>query len=319
VKCPKCGYIGFEAVDRCRNCGYEFALTVKSGPSAGDLEMRSPTEAGGPLVEISLIDAQVLGRRRTPAGKELDLDRIIGAPDTPPDLPLFDAGPAPASPPPVPLAAPLAVHPPSRPAPAAPPRAPWSAPPAAPRRPLAVRRMTPAAARPRGEGVEQRSAPARNLELPLPGGRPPAVDAAAPAMTASAEPVPRILAAALDVLILGAIDLVVVYFTLRLCSLTLGEAGLLPLLPFAAFFLLLNGGYLVAFTTAGGQTIGKMALGLKVVGPGDEAISIGAATVRSAGCLLSTACLGAGLWPALLGGRALHDRLADTRVVQVTA
>ena len=27
MKCPKCGYLGFEAVDRCRNCGYDFSLT----------------------------------------------------------------------------------------------------------------------------------------------------------------------------------------------------------------------------------------------------------------------------------------------------
>ena len=26
MKCPKCGYLGFEQVDRCRNCGYEFSL-----------------------------------------------------------------------------------------------------------------------------------------------------------------------------------------------------------------------------------------------------------------------------------------------------
>ena len=30
MKCPKCGYLGFEHVDRCRNCGYEFALTTTS-------------------------------------------------------------------------------------------------------------------------------------------------------------------------------------------------------------------------------------------------------------------------------------------------
>src|SRR5262245_35859916 len=26
MKCPKCGYLGFEQVDRCRNCGYDFSL-----------------------------------------------------------------------------------------------------------------------------------------------------------------------------------------------------------------------------------------------------------------------------------------------------
>src|SRR5215510_7647625 len=27
MKCPKCGYLGFERVERCRNCGYDFSLT----------------------------------------------------------------------------------------------------------------------------------------------------------------------------------------------------------------------------------------------------------------------------------------------------
>ncbi len=27
MKCPKCGYVGFEDVERCRHCGYEFSLS----------------------------------------------------------------------------------------------------------------------------------------------------------------------------------------------------------------------------------------------------------------------------------------------------
>jgi uncharacterized RDD family membrane protein YckC len=293
VKCPKCSYIGFEAVDRCRNCGYEFALAVKSAPQPAELEMRSPSESGGPLVDLSLIDAQILGRRRTPAGKELDLDRIIGAPETSPDLPLF--GPEAEADDMPPLVS------------------------APPRKPLAVRRMTPLPARQRPGALEpQRQAATRNLELPLP------VHARSASMQTLVEafdgaaPARRVLAAAVDVAILGAIDILIIYFTLRLCELSLGDAALLPTLPLAAFFLLLNGGYLVAFTSAGGQTIGKMAFGLKVVGPGDETVSLATATLRSAGCVVSAMCLGAGLVPALLGRRALHDRLTDTRVVQVT-
>ena len=307
MKCPKCGYIGFEAVDRCRNCGYEFALAARPPVPASDLEIRSDPETDGPLVDLALLDAQILGRRRTPAGKEIDLDRIIGAPDTPPDLPLFGGGqPAPD---PQPLVTPGAT----------------------PRKPLAVRRTTPPIARSGSAGADPRQPGTRNLELPLPARptpaprvapreRPAAPAAAEPAGDpASAPPVPRVLAASIDLLLLAAIDALVVYFTLRLCSLSLGEAALLPIVPLAAFFLLLNGGYLVAFTSAGGQTIGKMAFGLKVLGADGSSVSVPAATLRSAGCLLSTLCLGAGLVPAFLGGRALHDRLADTRVVQVIA
>ena len=39
----------------------------------------------------------------------------------------------------------------------------------------------------------------------------------------------------------------------------------LPAFPLLAFFALLTGGYFVAFTAVGGQSIGKMALGIKVV------------------------------------------------------
>ena len=71
------------------------------------------------------------------------------------------------------------------------------------------------------------------------------------------------------------------YFTLRLLGLTTSEIFELPLLPLAAFFLLLNGGYFVAFTTVGGQSIGKMALGIKVIAQEDGSVPIGRATLRT--------------------------------------
>jgi uncharacterized RDD family membrane protein YckC len=289
VKCPKCGYIGFEAVDRCRNCGYEFAFAATGRPQVPDLDIRSTNEADGPLVDLSLTgtDVSSAARRRTPTGKELDLDRIIGAPEAPADLPLFGAG---------------------RPAEELPPLV---ATPVSPRKPLAVRRMTPASARPRSSSLEG-GGTRRNLELPLPTDVKPIPRAEE---VEAAPPVPRILAAALDTLILVGIDAVVLYFTVRLSSLTLAEALLLPTVPMGAFFVMLNGGYLLAFTAAGGQTIGKMAFGLRVVGLDGGAVPVTAAALRAIACLLSTVCLGAGLVPALFGGRALHDRLADTRVV----
>jgi len=42
-------------------------------------------------------------------------------------------------------------------------------------------------------------------------------------------------------------------------SLGVWSARRLPLLPLAAFLLFLDAGYLLMFTAAGGQTIGKMA------------------------------------------------------------
>ena len=65
--------------------------------------------------------------------------------------------------------------------------------------------------------------------------------------------------------ILLGIDFVVLYFTLRLTDLSLADWRLLPMLPMAAFLLSLKVAYLSAFTTAGGQTIGKMATHIRVV------------------------------------------------------
>lgn len=148
----------------------------------------------------------------------------------------------------------------------------------------------------------------------------PAASSDTSAVPETAGLAPRLVAAIIDVVILGAIDALTIYFTLRLCGLTMEEWRILPLLPVGVFFLVLNGGYLIAFTTAGGQTIGKMATGLKVIGGGNGPVSIGVATLRALTCVASTVCLGAGFLPAVLGGdgRALQDRIADTRVVRQT-
>ena len=39
MKCPKCGYLGFEDVERCRNCGYDFSFT--SPPDFPELSLKS--------------------------------------------------------------------------------------------------------------------------------------------------------------------------------------------------------------------------------------------------------------------------------------
>ncbi len=126
------------------------------------------------------------------------------------------------------------------------------------------------------------------------------------------------MAALVDVALLSAVDSVVVYFTLRLLGLTTSELFELPFLPLAAFFLLLNGGYFVAFTTVGGQSIGKMALGIKVVSEEESSVSVGRATLRTLAYIASALPLGAGFLPGVISADrlALHDRLAHTRVVR---
>jgi uncharacterized RDD family membrane protein YckC len=94
----------------------------------------------------------------------------------------------------------------------------------------------------------------------------------------------------------------------------------LPLLPLAAFFLLLNGGYFVAFTAVGGQSIGKMALGIKVIGEHAGAVPIAQASLRTIAYIASALPLGAGFLTGVIRADrlALHDRLAHTRVVRAS-
>jgi uncharacterized RDD family membrane protein YckC len=317
MKCPTCGYIGFETSDRCRNCGYEFALATPA-PSTPDLSLREDDD-GGPLQELAIKPGVATVRARSPRtargatnAPDIDrvlqnLDRVIGAPEPPAasaDLPLFEQDDALDLPPMVDAAA-------------------------EPRRPLSVRRATPDPARLRPKPIRHQTTPApQSLELPLPehdepvGSLARTPDVAAPAAESEgAPPLRRVAAALIDVALLVAIDLVVISFTLKLCGLTTGELSLLPPIPIAAFFLLVNGGYLAAFTAAGGQTIGKMALGLKVVGHADLPVSPGLSVLRALGCVGSLLSLGIGFVPAVLneGGRALEDRLADTRVVRISA
>jgi uncharacterized RDD family membrane protein YckC len=127
----------------------------------------------------------------------------------------------------------------------------------------------------------------------------------------------RIGAAFLDVVILLAIDLLVVYFTLRMAALTPGEWRLLPPVPLILFLSLLNVAYAFAFTAIGGQTIGKMATRIRVVAEEGARMTPALALRRALGAAVSLLTLGMTFVPALVGRerRALHDRLARTRVV----
>lgn len=47
MKCPKCGYLGFEQAERCRNCGYEFALATRHSEPELSLRADSATREIG--------------------------------------------------------------------------------------------------------------------------------------------------------------------------------------------------------------------------------------------------------------------------------
>jgi uncharacterized RDD family membrane protein YckC len=129
----------------------------------------------------------------------------------------------------------------------------------------------------------------------------------------------RTLAAVIDHAILLGIDVVVFYSTLRMTGLTTDEWRALPLLPFVAFLVLLKLAYFAAFTALGGQTIGKMAAGIRVVADDQLILDPGRAIKRTLTSAVSLASLGLGLIPALVGPdrRAFHDRVAHTHVVEL--
>ena len=108
---------------------------------------------------------------------------------------------------------------------------------------------------------------------------------------------------------------------MQICGVALEELALLPKGPLVVFLLVQNVGYLVAFTV-GGQTLGKMAAGIKVVaGDCDAAVDVPRALKRTVMSLLLAVPGGLGLLPTLFDKehRGLHDRFAGTRVVRATA
>lgn len=332
MKCPKCGYLGFETTERCRHCGYDFSLSVQIDESAGathTLSLRSSDETEAPLADFDLssLNTDIVTEPTT----GLDLDRIIGQVDPPSLAEATDASfgvastaAAVATPPAeevqqqhhaaAPVAAaslplftdargvrddapPMAAPPPARP-------------------PLAVRRATPEVPRRRTPRIIRRDTEMALALEPTAAAEhtPDAADRARPCASA----VRRVAAAIVDVVILGSIDLAVLYFTLAIASLSLSDLRVIPPVPMAAFLLLLNGGYLIGFTAVHGQTIGKMLVRVRVIGDNGDGVDIAGAVLRALGVLLSLVLAGLPYLPVLVSSdrRALHDRLAGTRVIK---
>lgn len=283
MKCPKCAYIGFEDTERCRHCGCEFSLL---------------TSETGALVATEVNQAPSV-RAFTPNARH---DRLAEASD-PADVSLAGDAEGEALQD-FPLRAsvfPALVHE-AQPPPA--------------RTPLAVRRAS--ADRPRGRTTTQM----RRASSPLLEAAPDAVQTTeGDALAIVAAPAGLRLAAALiDLLVLAGIDLAVVYLTVQLADLQIAEVATLPLVPLGAFLLGLNLSYLAVFTACSGQTLGKMAMGLRVIGVAGS-LSPAGSMLRVGVALLGTLVAGAGFLPSLArsDGRALHDFAAHTRVVKVTS
>jgi uncharacterized RDD family membrane protein YckC len=303
MRCPKCRYISFGTTDRCRNCGYDFSL-AEDTPAPPDLPMHAEPASVGPLGDLPLapVDAPESRPAREPAAQpEPPKPPPRTMPSSRPDLPLFSRT-------------------------AASDDAPLIGPPVAPRPPLAVRKPGPAIVRvrsgPAAEGDSERESGTGDVgadALQSEFASEVATVEKAPSREAPAGLIRRAIAGVIDLALLAAIDGTVVYLTMRVLELPPADFRLLPPVPLVAFLLLLDGGYLAIFTAAGGQTIGKMSTGIRVVpAAGGVRVPFGTAVLRAAAFVASVLPLGLGLVPILLtpDRRALHDRLADTRVVQ---
>jgi phosphatidylglycerophosphatase A len=210
MKCPKCQYIGFEQGNRCRNCGYDFSLS--NDLAELDLPIKTGDEALGPLADFDLVDERgAVAAEQAFAGQSDPMPAVRAS-----ELPLFGDRLLDDDRPLVSL-------------------------PATPRAPVSVRKSAPV----RHAERERVAEPVLDLE-PSPavtsGSRrrhtrltddpvaepEPTDDAAAPAGA-------RLLGAVVDLLLLAAIDVTVVYLTLRLCDLNLAQLRQVPVVPLAAF------------------------------------------------------------------------------------
>jgi uncharacterized RDD family membrane protein YckC len=130
-----------------------------------------------------------------------------------------------------------------------------------------------------------------------------------------------VAAGLLDVVLLGLVNAVAIVLTLRLVGLTMAELPWAAAVSLVAFLWLVDMGYVMLFTASAGQTIGKMAIGLRVVDISHERprerLTVAQAAYRALLTFPSVMALGAGFLPALVGsGGAVHDRLTHTRVIR---
>src|SRR5262245_48561459 len=308
MKCPKCSYLGFETGDRCKNCGYDFSLLASNVPSPSvEAELTMRPDDGHAVPDIWLdhdhhADASVrdVAIRTDPAIASKSTAVATAAPvANPRDLsfPLFSPRREDDDEPLIKL-------------------------PATPRPPLAVRRtpdqprLRPPAKPPDHETRLALEVADDVMSIPDEVVPTEAIErSTAPEVSSLAR---RLSAGVIDLALLSAIDLLIVYSTLRMSALTMGEWALLPPVPMLAFLGLLKLAYFGAFTAACGQTIGKMAMRIRVVAD-DVPLDPARAARRTLVSAVSLLAAGAGFLPVLVDPdrRALHDRLAGTRVVQV--
>lgn len=300
MKCPKCGYLGFETTDRCRNCQYDFSLAPFAAEP--ELALKSAERTAETHGEFDL--PAITRQTDTLTPNRLDLDRLFGAEGNDgPRVEVIEDAAEPSSELPF-DDAPIVPPPAARP-------------------PLAVRRATTEVPRHRPRIPRPIQPEPLQFEPEQPVEASPARGSTSDTVASLMEIPPlgaRVGAGVIDALLLVVLDLVILYLTLRVTGLqnTMEDIRVLPVIPFGGFLALLAFGYVAAFTVAGGQTIGKMLLSLRVIGDDGRPIDASGGILRAAGCMLVPLTLGLSYVPALVTAdhRALHDRIAGTRVVR---
>ena len=326
MKCPKCAYFGFESSDRCKNCGYDFSLLVPDGFPAHDLEIQAPVgrsaDSAAAMVDIRIDEVDgALGRaaafaptdpvtspQQRPTAARSPTVAVESSP-----ISLTPSGGSSMSNSKMPNAAALPLF-----LSTAGDDVPLITVPAKPRPPLSVRR-TPESPRPRQERRLVEQEPALDFQDEPDEPVPVLAPAPGPEAWAVSDRIAgrRLGAVAIDGGLLLAIDGAILYFTLRMTGLAGTEISAIPTVPFGLFLALMKFGYFSGFTAVGGQTVGKMAVGIRVVAHDMGAIEPVAAVRRTLASVIDVVTLGLAYLPALVGPdrRAVHDRMAGTRVI----
>src|SRR5687767_10530641 len=184
MKCPKCGYLGFETTDRCRNCQYDFSLAPFSAEPELALKSAERTVETDGDFDLPAI------KRPTDslAPGSLDLDRLFGTAESASELPFDDA----------PIVPPPAARP-----------------------PLAVRRATAEVPRNRPRTTRP-IRPELELEPEQPEETASTRGSISDTVTSLMETPPlaaRVGAGAIDTMLLVVLDIVILYLTLRVTGL----------------------------------------------------------------------------------------------------
>lgn len=367
MRCPKCHYLSFEPEPRCRNCGYDPALSepvAATSPESHEELDTLETPAG--LEEFRREQPEVSERPRrrssVPAAAARAAARVATLEQPVPQAPAVVPAPAPA-PVPVPVSVPAVAATAAtvvasavtldRPAltPVPPPTsdlplfvrasatavlpvdeplvelAPVQRPPLVVQRRPSIAKASPAEPRvlttfDRDFAQDLRRLEAVERRPSAPHAEPVAVHQASERGVERVGIGRRLQAALIDLSFLGTVAAAVLWLTARWAGLTMARVFELPLLPIAAYLLIVAGAYILMFTVAGGQTVGKMLTGLRVVtadGESDRAsdVSWRQAAIRALVTIPSVLLLGAGFLTLFgAGGRAIHDRLSETRVIR---